>query len=167
MRNILEKGRGKGRNLMITGPTNCGKTFILNPLTLIYKSFINPSSAKYAFVGVQECEIILLNDFRWSQEMIPWQEFLNLLEGQTVHLAAPKTHFAQDINFTADTPVFGTSIALVKLTGSGPLVPGENEMMERRWTEIKFHAQISREDQIEIDSCPRCFAELVFLGAED
>lgn len=167
VRNILEKGRGKGRNLMITGPTNCGKTFILNPLTLIFKTFVNPSSAKYAFVGMQECELMLLNDFRWSQDMIPWQEFLNLLEGQTVHLAAPKTHFAQDIMFTADTPIFSTSIEMVKFAGKSNLIQGENAMMERRWTEIKFHAQIAIEEQIEIQSCPRCFAELVFAGFED
>ena len=29
---LLQKGRGKYRNLMIVGPVNCGKTFMLNPL---------------------------------------------------------------------------------------------------------------------------------------
>ena len=28
---LLKKGRGKHRNLMIVGPANCGKTFILKP----------------------------------------------------------------------------------------------------------------------------------------
>ena len=28
---LLLKGCGKHRNLMLTGPTNCGKTFLLNP----------------------------------------------------------------------------------------------------------------------------------------
>jgi predicted ATPase with chaperone activity len=28
---LLPKGRSKHRNLMLTGPTNCGKTFLLNP----------------------------------------------------------------------------------------------------------------------------------------
>ena len=35
VRKLLIKGRGKYRNLMLTGPANCGKTFFLNPLTLI------------------------------------------------------------------------------------------------------------------------------------
>ena len=37
--------------------------------------------------------------------MIPWQEFLNLLEGQCFLLAAPKTHCARDILITDDVPM--------------------------------------------------------------
>ena len=33
--NLLEKGRGKYRNILV-GNSNCGKTFLLNPLTQIY-----------------------------------------------------------------------------------------------------------------------------------
>ena len=32
---LLEKGRGEGRNILITGPANCGKTFTLDPLRVI------------------------------------------------------------------------------------------------------------------------------------
>ena len=58
-----------------------------------------------------------MNDFRWSPEMIPWQEFLNLLEGQNVHLAAPKSHFEEDIYLCKDTPIFATSISPVQFNG--------------------------------------------------
>ena len=34
---LLEKGSGKGRNILIIGPANCGKTFILDPLRVVYK----------------------------------------------------------------------------------------------------------------------------------
>ena len=94
IRTLLELGRGKNRNILLVGPANCGKTFLLNPFTEIYDTFLNPSSSKYAFVGAESKELMFLNDLRWSQETIPWQEFLNLLEGQSVHLAAPKTHDA-------------------------------------------------------------------------
>jgi len=36
---LLALGRGKGRNIYITGPTNCGKTFILDPLRVIFNTF--------------------------------------------------------------------------------------------------------------------------------
>lgn len=166
VRDLLQNGRGKGRNILITGPTNCGKTFLLSPLTLIFKSFTNPSSVKYAFVGVQECEIMFLNDLRWTPEMIPWSEFLNLLEGQTVHLAAPKTHFAQDILLSTDMPIFATSIEMIKFIGKSQYIQGENAMMEARWKEMKFFAQIEQDKQKSIESCPRCFAELVLSGAD-
>ena len=68
----LIEGRGKYRNIMITGNANCGKTFLLNPLTLIFNTFCNPASGSFAWVGVQNAECIFLNDFRWSPQVIPW-----------------------------------------------------------------------------------------------
>ena len=67
---LLEQGRGKYRNIIITGPTNCGKTFILQPLTHIYTAFVNPATATYAWIGVERAQVVLLNDFRWSPQVI-------------------------------------------------------------------------------------------------
>ena len=92
---LLEKGRGKYRNILLTGPANCGKTFILNPLNVGYKTFSNPASTSFAWIGVENCEILFLNDFRWSIQILAWHDMLLLLEGQTVHLPAPKSHYAQ------------------------------------------------------------------------
>ncbi len=55
---LLTKGRGKHRNIMIVGPANCGKTFILKPLTVLFKTFVNPASGTFAWVGVEEAECI-------------------------------------------------------------------------------------------------------------
>ena len=167
IRSLLEKGRGKHRNIMIYGQANCGKTFLLHPLTRIFDTFINPSSSKYAFVGSESKEIIFLNDLRWNQEMIPWQEFLNLLEGQTVHLAAPKTHYARDICITQDIPIFATSISMVKYSGKSDNCQGENAMMEARWKAFELRVPIPRGKQIDLDGCARCFAELCFIGADE
>ena len=43
VRNLLEQGRGKFCNILIKGPANTGKTYLLNPLNTIYKSFTNPA----------------------------------------------------------------------------------------------------------------------------
>jgi len=42
VKSLLEKGRGKFCNILIKGPANTGKTFLLNPLNIVYKSFTNP-----------------------------------------------------------------------------------------------------------------------------
>ena len=99
MRELLEKRRGKYRNIFLKGPANCAKTFLLNPLTVIYRTFLNPASTKFAWVGAELAEIIFLYDFRWSAQVLPWQDMLLLLEEQPVHFSAPKTHYAQDIVF--------------------------------------------------------------------
>ena len=42
IRDLLIHGRGKFRNVMITSPANCGKTFMLKSLDIIYDAFSNP-----------------------------------------------------------------------------------------------------------------------------
>ena len=106
---LLEKGRGKYRNVMIVGPANCGKTFILQPLCVMYKCFVNPASTTFAWVGAETADVIFLNDFRWSKQIIPCHDLLQMLEGQPVHLSAPKTHHAKDLVLDKDTPIFCTS----------------------------------------------------------
>ena len=76
VRNLLINGRGKFRNIMIIGPANCGKTFMLAPLQIVYNTFSNPANDKYAWIGVEKSEVIFLNDFRWSNELISWSAFL-------------------------------------------------------------------------------------------
>ena len=94
---------------MITGAANCGKTFILKPLTLIYDTLSNPASGSFAWVGVQKKEWIFFNDFRLSPQLIPWHDLLLMLEGELVYLPAPKTHFSKHIQLVRDTPIFCTT----------------------------------------------------------
>ena len=83
---------------------------MLQPLNEIYKTFNNPATGTFAWVGVDEAEVIYLNDFRWSEKVISWQDLLKLLEGDKVHIPTPKTHYTQDILLEKDVPIFATSI---------------------------------------------------------
>lgn len=67
---LLREGRGKYRNILISGPTNCGKTFLLNPLRAVFKAFSNPATTSYAWIGAETAEVIMLNDFRWTPQVI-------------------------------------------------------------------------------------------------
>ena len=66
VRKLLEKGRGKYRHILIVGSANCGKTFLLNPLNVIYNTFTNPTTGNFAWVGAESAEVLFLNDFRRS-----------------------------------------------------------------------------------------------------
>ena len=102
----LCKGRGKYRNIFIYGDTNCGKTFSLSPLKVIYKTFCNPATGSFAWLGAEDAEIIFLNDFRWHPKIIAWADFLQALEGDTVHLPAPKNLCSRDLELTKDHAIF-------------------------------------------------------------
>ena len=50
---------------------------------------------KYAWIGVDGKDVIFLNDFRWSSELIPWEIFLVLLEGEVIYFTLPKIILAR------------------------------------------------------------------------
>ena len=80
--------------------------------------------------------------------MLPWQDMLLLLEGQPVHFSAPKTHYAQDIVFDKDTPIFCTSKSEIISLRNGVVDDRETEMMAVRWRVFSLHAQILQEEQL-------------------
>ena len=105
IRQCLKNGLQKQNNIMLVGPTNCGKSFLLDPLELIYKTSMNPSATSYAWVGLEKCEIAYLSDFRYTQECIKWSDFLLLLEGQTVNLHCSKNKFLSDLTISRDNTI--------------------------------------------------------------
>ena len=163
--NLLEKGRGKYRNVMIIGPAHCGKTFILNPLNKIYNTFSNPATGSFAWIGAAEAEVLFLNDFRWTASIIPWHDFLLMLEGQIVHLPAPKTHYTRDLVLEKETPVFATSNTQLVYVRGGEVDEKESEMRAVRWRLFHFFYQIPPHDQIEIPPCPFCFSHFILQNS--
>ena len=67
---------------MRVGPAYCGKTFLLKPLEIIFRAFANPANNKYARVGGDQAEVIVLQDFRWSSELICWKTYYFFLKGK-------------------------------------------------------------------------------------
>ena len=150
-----------GLSLLYHQQCSCGKTFILQPLCVMYKCFLNPASTTFAWVGAETAEVILLNDFRWSKQIIPWHDLLQMLEGQPVHLSAPKTHYAKDLVLDKDTPIFCTSSTRIRYVSQGAINERETEMMEVRWKVFSFYKQIPEGRQREITPCGTCFAHLI------
>ena len=165
---LLILGRGKFRNVMITGPANCGKTFTFKPLEIICNAFSNPTNDKYAWVGADNAEVIIQQDFRWISELICQKDLLLLLEGKPVKLPSPKNQVATDVCIKTDIPIFATSKAKAKFVGKHNMRENrETEMMGVRWKVFEFHHRIAQHVQKNIIPCPRCFTELIFLGNSD
>ncbi len=157
----LQLGRGKYRNIYIFGPANTGKTFMVSPLKAIYNAFSNPATGTFAWVGAEDSEVLLLNDLRWSQSMIAWGDFLQLLEGDVVHLPCPKTFHKKDIELVKDTPIFATADAPLVLIKGSRIDTDNTEMMNVRWSFFNFTKRIPQEQQLTLSPCGKCFARLI------
>lgn len=162
----LEKGRGKYQNIYIHGPANCGKTFILSPLKSIFNAFCNPATGSFAWMGADEAEIIFLNDFRWSPNVIAWADLLQALEGDVVHLPAPKNFYKRDLELSADTPFFATSDVPLVLIRGGCIDGANTDMMNVRWKFFHFFKQIPQASQVRMNPCSHCFAKFIIENRE-
>ena len=115
-------------------------------------------------VGATEADIIFLNDFRYesSQEIIQWSDLLNMLDGSSFHVAAPKTTYAKDIVWKKKQPVFATGPQRIQRfhRGSHDVNTHETAQMDARWKYVELKHQI-RVTNIKLVPCGRCFAELV------
>ena len=127
----------------------------------MYRTFCNPACTSFAWVGAEDAECIFLNDFRWSSQIIQWHDFLLLLEGQMVHLPAPKSHSPKDIALEKDTPIFCTGKQPFVYIKNGVIDERETEMMSVRWKIFHLNVQIQKDVQKELRNCCKCFATFI------
>ena len=154
---------------MLVGPTNCGKSFLLDPLELIYKTFMNPSTTSYAWVGLEECKIAYLIDYRYTTECIKWSGFLLLSEGQTINLPRPRNQFSSDLTISRDNTIlfFAASKSPIEYIGKYNVRDDlEIAMMSSRWKVFCFKNQIPLEKIKNLPRCPNCFVKLIMQGSD-
>ena len=63
----------------------------------MYRTFTNPAAATFAWVGAQNCEVVFLNDFRWSEKVIPWHDLLFLVKYFICLRLSPTLHTTSNL----------------------------------------------------------------------
>ena len=132
----------------------------------IFKCFMTSSHGSYNWVDAPQKEIIFLNDIRddidWGKRVMPWNMFLNLLEGVTINVSMPKNFYAKDYEWTEKQPIFAISDRPILRIRSGSIDGGETQQMAERWVVINFRYQYVGENvNYGLVLCGPCFAKLV------
>ena len=144
---------------------------MLKPLKHILSDsiFESPANGKYVWARCEKAKMFLLNNFRWSKDLIRWHNML--LEGETLKLPAPKNIYIENIVISTDVAIFQTSKSSSKYRGSYNASvwrqgqgDRETEMMAVRLKNYNFGHQFSQPEQKNLPPCPRCFAKLVFFN---
>ena len=172
---LFRDGRRKFRNVFLTGPEGCGKSFILDPLENVFSCLTKPAS-KYGWAEIieEDRDVIYLNDFRWGPEnigddgtgIIEWQQMLTLFDGSTTKFKRPRNLYASDVTLPkANTiPVFANGAELIESIAYGAKKRAETQMMEKRWKVFQFKYQFPEDRRIYIKPCGACFARLCMEG---
>ena len=85
--------------------------------------------------------------------LIAWSEFLQVLEGDTVHFPSPKNKMSNDVVLQGDT-----CDAPLDLINNRSIDHANTEMMNVSWRMFPLHRHIPRDEQRNIAACARCFA---------
>ena len=161
IRDLLQKGRKKFTNLLIVGPSNTAKSFLLEPLTEVFEErcFTSPANTRFSWCGIENADVALLQDFRYSPELIDWATLLRLLEGTTVKLPLPRNYFKNDLVLPSSNKIS------IFATSKDEILPPylddelELEMMRNRWKTYKLSYRFSEEESIECQPCGPCFSK--------
>ena len=158
----LEHGPEKSTNVFLHGPTNCGKSFLLNPLLGLYRCFKKPQKgSSYAMSGLEECEAVLWHEFEHDEKVLSWSDMLLWLEGEEWNIGKSKSFADRDLPYNPKgTPVFMT--AARPLHHRDHLLHG---MMEERFHYFALTRSMSAARTRKVAKCGRCFAEYI-LGGE-
>lgn len=152
----LESGASKGINVFIHGSTTSGKSWILDPLRLIYHChFIPPSGSTFPLQDLPQKEVILWQDFRVDDKVIPWNHLLTLFEGTAVTIRRPRNDFQGDLDYKVCQPVFLTSGSRLSHYD-----PNEVAMMDRRFRFFSFEQSLPLKMVRKLEPCAACFASL-------
>ena len=155
----IQYGRDKHNNVLLHGKSDSGKTFLLKPLVKIFKTFESPATGTFAWVGAEKAECVFLNDLRWSEKLIAWPDFLNLLEGAAQRIPAPKTHYSEDIVWEYKSPIFATSDEKIVAYDGKKIDKDNTKMMDNRWVYFEFTRPLTVTRKIA--PCGRCFARFI------
>lgn len=161
---LLQKGRAKGRNIFLIGRANCGKSFLIRPLEKIYRALVNPAQNSFSFAGIEGKEVVVLDDFRFTNgKPIAWSDFLLLLDRATVNFSLPKSFHSSDycLPDTNTIPVFCTGKALPVFCEGGQVDLIGSEMLRTRFRVFVLYKQIPSYEARECPPCCRCFCELL------
>lgn len=163
----LENGRRKGNVVCHAGiEGDEGKSFLLQPLIPVFgsdKVFGTPSKSAFPMIELPSARIALLDDWRFNEEVIPFNVQLLWLEGKPFWINRPQNQHAGHLNYTDDAPVFVTTLASDISRVKPGLQPGDIDMLLKRLCQFQFHAKLENPDRT-IPACGHCFAILVLAG---
>ena len=107
--------------------------------------------------------MVLLDDWRFNEDVPPYNVQLLWLEGKPFSIARPQNQCSGHLLYTLDAPIFLTTLDSDIRRVKPGLQAGDIDMLLKRLLIFRFHAKLQNPDR-SIPPCGRCFSDLVLAG---
>jgi hypothetical protein len=165
----LHLGRAKKTNLFLVGGSDCGKSFVLKPLSLIFRTYTKPDSGSYQLSSIVNKELVFLNDFEFDADVgktfMSWQYLKNFFEDSSSLTVGRPKNKGDNVEWTSDAPVVGTAPQKIALYRNGKQRDdGECKQMDNRVSYLFCHHVFAEVDIKKCKPCGKCGAKLYLEG---
>ena len=169
MMHSITHGRGKGTLVCHAGHVgNEGKSFLFAPLELVFGEsgvFNTPPKGGFPLMGLESSRVVLLDDWRFNEDLVSYPLQLLWFEGKPIVIARPQNQFSGHLKYSGDAPVFiSTLMADIHKVKGKNIEGGDVAMMVKRLRIFEFSQVL--ESPVKVKPCARCFATLL-LGQHE
>jgi hypothetical protein len=170
MLEALADGRSKGNLVTHAGVEgNEGKSLLLRPLGLVFGAdmlFSAPPKNAFPLVELEQARVVLLDDWRFNEEIISYNLQLLWFEGATFVIARPQNQFSGHLRYTKDDPIFITTLEsdITSLKNKRNLAHGDIDMMLKRLMVFHFKTKVNFGKDV-ARGCGHCFARFLLEPA--
>jgi len=165
MLHSLRRGREKGSLITHAGREGDeGKSFLLAPLRTVYGGenvFESPPRSGFPLLGLERARIVVLDDWRFKEDVIPYNLQLLWFEGKPFIISRPQNQHSGHLRYEGDAPVFITTLESDLVALKEGLQAGDIQMMLKRLKIFGFTRKLVNPDRT-IPACGRCFAEFLW-----
>jgi hypothetical protein len=126
--------------------------------------FVNPPKSAFPLIGLEVARVTLLDDWRFNEDLVPFNLQLLWFEGKGFLISRPQNQFSGHLRYAADAPIFISTLEADITTLKRGIQAGDISMMMKRLKVFPFHHKLVNPDR-SLQACGRCFAKFVLSGA--
>ena len=161
----LHLGAARGVNMGIVGPPGCGKSTVFESLACVFKVCGKPQrDCSFAFADVPGADILLWQEFTWTEKTCAWEDLLNVLVGEGFGIRLP---CAKPVTLRNDAPMFYTAWSPLRFRSPDlERMLALNRAMDERFKLRTWARPLPQENRMpKFPKCGCCFAKFVLENA--
>lgn len=155
----LALGAKRGVHMAVVGEPGSGKSMIFQPMESIFRTMPPPEDGStFPLSGIVDAEIMLWQDFEYSQHTLHFMDLLRLLVGERVGVRIPGE---KNVNVNNGTPLFYSALEKISppLRSAPTAYQRKATAMDERFTIRTWMRPLPMEKRVaDFPHCARCFS---------